>query len=154
MRNVTIIQLVATAMFLLFFTTATCANSSKDFARKGQAMWSAFVCSALASASGNPKEEERLFLYGYNEGKELIEAMKANKIKDEDISNETPVAVLTRLQGPTTDFMLGRIFEASQESALEDVFKTGEHYNSKKDRQIIAENKFLEKNCKLIGKHK
>jgi hypothetical protein len=114
--------------------------------------WSAFQCSSLASKINNKKEEERLFKFGYERGKQFIVALEAQKIKKEDLSMGTPSMVFFLLWGPTPDFMLGRIFDAAQKSALEDVYKSGESLNPKDLQESIAENKFWKSNCLLIGK--
>lgn len=118
----------------------------------GKAAWSAFECSALAEKSKNTKEQERLFKYGYAQGLKFIEAIQAEKIEREDLSKGVPLMMLLLLQGPTPDFMLGRVFEGALDSALEDVFKTGEHFNSDEMQETIAKNKFWKQNCQLIGK--
>jgi len=136
----------------LLFSPYTQAENSKELAMLGKKLWVAFECSALASKSGNPKEQDRLFLYGYETGKKFIESIKKNKIKKEDISSTAPIGVMMLLQGPSTDFMLGRIFGGALENALKDVFITNEKYNSEEIQKIIAENKFQKQNCELIGK--
>jgi hypothetical protein len=153
MRNTGIV-VASILLLLMLLITPTIADDSRDCAHKGRAMWSAFECSSLASKNGNAEEQGRLFLYGYNEGQQFIAAVKAKKIKKDDLSSEVPMIVLLLLEGPTPDFMLGRIFEAAQKSALEDVFKFGEHFNSEQEQLIAAKDKFWKLNCQLIGKQK
>jgi hypothetical protein len=117
-------------------------------------MWSSFECSCLAEKVGNTEEQARLFQFGYDQGQKFIAALKSNKITKEDLGSEVPIGVLLRLQGPTPDFMLGRIFQATAESAFEDVFKSGEHFNSEEDQRLAAENKFRKANCQLLGRKK
>ena len=90
-------------------------------------------------------------MYGYKNGKHFIESVKNNKIKKEDISSNVPVGVMLLLQGPSTDFMLGRIFEGALDNALKDVFTTDGKYNNEEIQKVIAENKFHKHNCELIG---
>lgn len=154
MRKARFIQLMlATAIGFLFSNPST-AESSKDYAIMARASWSAFECSSLASKSKNFKEQERLFLHGYDQGQKFIAAVKSEKVKREYLSTEAPLMMLLLLQGPTADFMLGRIFEAAQKSALEDVYKTGQNFNSDEMQESLAKNKFWKLNCQLIGKHK
>jgi hypothetical protein len=139
-------------MLLVAFSKPTYATSSSEYAAMGKATWSGFECSVLAEKSKNPKEQERLFKYGYAQGLKFIEAIKQNKIKREDLSSEVPLMMLLLLQGPTRDFMLGRVFEGVLDSALKDVYKTGEQFNSDEMQETIAKNKFWKQNCQLIGK--
>ncbi|MCG7868778.1 MAG: hypothetical protein JAY74_20705 [Candidatus Thiodiazotropha taylori] len=118
----------------------------------GKATWGAFVCSVLAEESIQPDEQRRLFMYGYAKGLVFIEAIQAEKVKREDLTKGIPIMMLLLLQGPTPDFILGRVFEAALDSALEDVYKTGEHFNSDEMVKTIAKNKYWKQNCQLIGK--
>jgi len=104
----------------------------------------------LAEKSKNPKEQERLFKYGYAQGLKFINAIQSEKVKREDISKSVPMMILLLLQGPTPDFMLGRVFESALDSALDDVFKTAEQFNSDEMQETIAKNKFWKQNCQLI----
>lgn len=135
-----------------FLANPAMAESSKEYAIMGKGTWSAFECSALAEKSKNPKEQERLFKYGYAQGLKFIEAIQQNKVKREDLSSESPLGMLLLLQGPTPDFMLGRVFEGALDSALKDVYTTGEQFNTEEMQETIAENKFWKQNCQLIGK--
>jgi hypothetical protein len=128
------------------------AASSSEYAAMGKAAWSAFECSALAEKSKKTKEQERLFKHGYVQGLKFIEAIQSENVKREDLSRGVPLMMLLLLQGPTPDFMLGRVFEGTLDSALEDVYKTGDHFNSDEEQETIADNKFWKQNCQLIGK--
>ncbi len=138
--------------FSLLFGKPSFAASSSEYAEMGKAAWSAFECSALASKSKNSKEQERLFKFGYAQGLKFISAIQTEKVKREDLSKGVPLILLLLLQGPTPDFMLGRVYEGALDSALEDVFKTGEQFNSDETQESIAKNKFWKQNCQLIGK--
>lgn len=127
-------------------------NTSKEYAVMGRELWSAFQCSSWASIIGEGKEQERLFLFGYAQGEKFLAAAKAGKIENPDINQEVPIGVTMLVQGPTNDFILGRIFEGAQEESLDEVFKTGEEYNSVEMQKIVAGNKFRDGNCGLIGK--
>lgn len=134
------------------FASMSVAETSKDYTIAARAAWSAFECSSLASKSGDAKEQERLFLFGYDQGKKFIAAVQAKKVKEQDVSSEAPLMMLLLLQGPSADFMLGRVFEAAQESALKDVYKTGEVFHDDEAQKENAKTKFWKLNCQLIGK--
>jgi hypothetical protein len=129
-------------------------KSSKEYAVMGREVWSAFGCASLASISGDSAEAERLFTFGHEQGKTFIGALNAQKIENEDISQQVPVGLVWLLRdgGPSEDFILGRVFENAQEDALEDVFKTNGEYNSDDMQKTIAKNNFVKQNCQLIGK--
>lgn len=134
-------------IFMLYvISTAANAITSKEYAILGKATWSSFECSSLASEMKNVKEQTRLFEAGYTNGLTFIGALKTGKINNNDLSNEVPIVVISLLQGPTPDFILGRIYENAQDAALK-----GIDGNDKKFNEILVENKFDKLNCRLIG---
>lgn len=149
-----LVRLLLSAALGPLLTTPNLAASSKDYAVMAQSTWSAFQCSSLAAKSDNSKEQERLFLFGYEQGQEFIAAVKAEKVTREDLSNDAPLLLLLLLQGPTPDFMLGRIFESAQDIALEGIYRTGGNLNSVDDQKSLAKSKFWSLNCQLIGEKK
>ena len=141
-------------VLLLLFCSVTStvqAEDSKELSMLGKKFYVAFECSILASKGGNSNEQERLFLYGYETGKYFIESLEKNKIKKEDFSSNVPMTVSLTLQGPSADFILGRIFEVALEYALKDVYKSGDKHNSQEVQEIKATTKYQNQNCKLIG---
>ena len=143
-------ELLLVGLVVLLVGPVATAQGSKAYAQMGTATFSAFECSSLAAEAGNKKEQKRLFLYGYEKGKQFILAVEAKKVKQSDLNSETPIAVLMLLEGPTPDFMLGRIYASAQDDVLKDVFKTGSHFNSPSEWKTIAANKFRKLNCELI----
>ena len=141
-------------VLLLLFCSVTStvqAEDSKELSMLGKKFYVAFECSILASKGGDSNEQERLFLYGYETGKYFIESLEKNKIKKEDFSSNVPMTVSLTLQGPSADFILGRIFEVALEYALTDVYKSGDKHNSQEVQEIKATTKYQNQNCKLIG---
>jgi hypothetical protein len=131
------------------------SQSSKEYAIMGREFLVAFRCSVWASHFGDQKEAERLFVFGYEQGKKFLGAVRAEKITDEDFRQEVPLGVSMRLAGPNDDFILGVISESNQEDALEDVFYINydrSKLNSDDLQKSIAENKYRDGNCQLIGK--
>jgi len=139
-------------MLLLTFVTNTAkAESSKDYSMMGKIAWSAFECSSLASVAEDEKEQRRLFMIGYEQGKQFLDALIAKKINQSDLSSIVPSGFVMLIEGPTPDFVLGRLFAATQENALDGVFVSEGKYNPKDLQKIIAERRFHERNCRLIG---
>lgn len=131
---------------------AVLSGSSQEYAVMGRESFSAFQCSVLASVMSDAQEEERLFTFGYEQGKKFLNALSANKISEEDVSSEVPVGITWVLGGPSIEFMLGRIYTSASDAALENVYPTDGTYISEDLRKSIAENDFNEGNCQLIGK--
>lgn len=133
------------AVVLVFLPGASFAQSSMEFARMGHATWSAFRCSTLAALTSNQNEQERLFKIGYDNGKRFFAALESKKIQPADIDSEVPLAIVTLMGGPTTDFVLGRIFEAAMDSAAKDVLNPDRSL-----QKTSAQSKFASQNCGLL----
>lgn len=129
---------------------AVIAAESADLAKMGRAAWAAFECSSLASVLERPKDQERLFRFGYEQGKEFLHAMQGGRITAKDLNSIAPSGLLMVAQGPTADFILGRVFESAQDNALKDVITT-ETVLHKDLKQAIASRKYSSGNCEIIG---
>jgi len=151
MRRFASLSSLPALLIALALTNIAMAQTSKDYAKLGRSAWNAFECSALASKAKNPQEQERLFRYGYDQGLRFIDAVRSGDIERQDVSAAVPLAMALRLQGPTADFALGRIFEAAQKSALDSIFKAGETVVSDELQLTLARNEFLNRNCTKLG---
>lgn len=135
----------------LVFAASASAQSSKEYAVMGRTTWAAFECSVLASKMRDQPEQERLFNTGYRAGLAFIAAAQAKKVERADLSSEVPLGLLLLLQGPTPDFMLGRVFEAAQDEALKGIQKSADQVNPDDVQRTLAQSKFGKQNCRLIG---
>lgn len=130
-------------------------QSSREYAVMGRELWSAFSCSTWASHFKDEKEAERLFLFGYEQGNKFLGAARAGKITDEDFQQEVPIGVSWSLADRNNDFVLGVLYTNAQEDALEEVFYTNydkTKLNPDDLQKSIAENKYRDGNCQLIGR--
>lgn len=131
--------------------SAMAEETSKSYAQMAKAAWSAFECAPLADKYGKPEESDRLFQYGYSQGKKFISALQDGKIIKSDLEAEAPFILLLLLQGPTPDFMLGRIYENAQNSALKDLVTINGRMVSSEDQKLLAASRYNSQNCQLIG---
>lgn len=138
---------ILTAILCLLGSSIATAQSSRDFAVMGRTMWSAFECSSLASTLKNPNEQERLFKLGYKNGQAFIAALGAQKIDRQHISEEVSIGVIFLLEGPTPDFILGRIYEVAQDNVLKGIDLQG----SSDMQKTQAQGKYTKRNCRLLG---
>lgn len=129
-------------------------QTSQEYAVMGRSAWAAFECTALASHLRETKEQERLFLFGYKQGQVFLGALQSGKIANKDVNGQVPISLVLLLQGPTPDFILGRVFEAAQDNALKKVLKTDDKMNPAEIQKIMAKNEFSNKNCQFIGNAK
>jgi hypothetical protein len=141
------------ALFVLF---GGIANADPNAARKA---WSAFSCAVFAELSGKPSEQERLFKLGYTSARRFVADMAASP-QDESIREGAPVGILLLLEGPSEEFIVGRIFESVTEHAYDQVVKRDSAGKSihepakwlvdeelKKSR---ANHLYRERNCELV----
>lgn len=127
-------------------------------ANTARLMWSAFSCAAFAEMSGDKKEHERLFKLGYRAGKAFVDSVRTKTISDTELK-EAPVGVLWHMGGPTTDFIVGRIFEAATGDAYDQVVKEDSSgllitdprkWADDELKVIRAKNMYQRSNCALV----
>lgn len=130
---------------------ASAESDSRQAASAGSATWAAFECHALANTIGDSAASERLFLHGMAQGQQFLKDMQAGRINSSDIHSEVPIGVLDSLSGPSSDFILGRIFESATQVAFHDFKAVGlDKYMD--ERRAFAQAKFTQSNCRLIGR--
>lgn len=145
---------VAVAAQALLVVEAGAADKAND----ARIMWSAFSCAVYAEISGNNKEHERLFEVGYKAGKAFVDGVRNKTIAEAEVK-EAPVGVLWHMGGPTTDFVVGRVFEAASEDAYDEVVKEDSSgapildplkWADDELKVVRAKNKFQSANCTLV----
>ena len=134
------------------------AASAENKPNLARVMWSAFSCAAYAEMSGDKHEQERLFNVGYSAGKAFVDGVK-NKTITEAETKEAPIGVLMLMGGPSTDFIIGRIFEGATADAYDKVVKEDSaglpifdpsKWADDNLKIIRAKNKYQSSNCVLI----
>ncbi|MFY1988764.1 hypothetical protein ACOTCR_05820 [Achromobacter xylosoxidans] len=105
----------------------------------------------MANTIGDSAASERLFLHGMAQGQQFLKDMQAGRINSSDIHSEVPIGVLDSLSGPSSDFILGRIFESATQVAFHD-FKAVSLDKYMDERRAFAQAKFTQSNCRLIGR--
>jgi hypothetical protein len=134
------------------------AQTPTEKARTGRIVWSAFQCATYAEMAGNPKEQSRLFDLGVRAGRSFLEAFKGPGMPEE-VQREVPIGVLMLLQGPSPDFIVGRIFENAMRDAYDDIvtrdnngipLDASKHLQDPQLRKSKAQNKYLRANCALL----
>ena len=134
------------------------AQTDAEKARLGRTVWSAFDCAYYAWQSGDKQENDRLVDLGLKAGRGFLEAVKNKEIPEDVINREVPFVVLTLLQGPSLDFILGRVYEAATTNAADEVMKRegGKQLEFSQwisDKAVIkqkAANLFRDRNCALL----
>jgi len=152
MHTTGVTKFILAAACGLLITKPGLAETPSPYGVMAQSTWSAFQCAVLAEKANNSNEQERLFKFGYAQGLKFIAALDSGEAKTNDLSGEAPHSMLVLLQGPSPDFMLGRIFEVALRSALEDVYTIVDYYRPDERQESIAAAEFWKRNCALLGK--
>lgn len=99
------------------------AVATEEDAKAALVMWTAFECATYADMSGDPARQGALFERGMAAGKQFFVAVEAGTITEEEHREHVPYILPMIAQGPSVDFVLGRIFESTMNSAYDDVVK-------------------------------
>lgn len=116
----------------------------------GRLMWSAFVCATYAMISEDYAERERLFELGYEAGTRFMEAWPS--LSEEQRRNH-PTVMLLHLAGPTNDFIIGRVYQAAENHAHDEVVRSDERGIPVLDPEanaLRAESLFGREDCSLL----
>ncbi|CDN46820.1 hypothetical protein [Neorhizobium galegae] len=149
-----------TAIAILALTLAsTAATATEENAKLGRYALTAYQCFAYASNADRKTETERFFNLGLDASRKFIEALRAEKITREELSKFVPMTILWSVQGPTTDFSAGRMFEAVTTYAYAEMAEhdasgmplpTAKWIVDKELLKSIGEEKYRKSNCELI----
>ena len=139
------------AIFIfLFFTTNAYAEVSQSNAMENS--WRAFNCTYYASLQSNNQEKERLFKYGYEEGKKGLKQIDEGSLSRQDVILSVS-QIMNILDGPTHDFILGRIYQHAIAYAKEKFYLNKRNVQS--DPQLLglrAESYYDSMFCSALGK--
>ena len=151
-------RFVAVVAVVLSAVSPAFAQGAVEKARLSRTMWSAFQCATFAEMSGNPTEQARLFDVGVKSGREFLEAVKNRQIPPDIANQEVPIGVSMLLRGPSTDFVVGRIFEAAMSDAFDDIIKkenglmldSSKWANDEGLKKSKAQSQYQRSNCVLV----
>jgi hypothetical protein len=141
-------------IFMASVSVASAQHAKPDPAAKarlGRTLWSAFTCGMFAGMSDNEKEQRRLFELGLKAGREFIKALENGDIPAEVSKKEVPVGVLWNLEGPSADFIIGRIYQDATKYALDKLKdEKGNYLLDDSIKKMRAQNEYLAGNCSLV----
>lgn len=135
------------------------ADEGEAKARLAKIMVSAFECSTLSIIKGDEQQSQRLFDVGFRAGREFFEAFKKNQISKEVVQNHVPLVVVLKMEGPSADFIIGRIYEDVKSETYDTVIKRDANgllmpiekwRNDEPVQRGVAGSKYRSSNCDLI----
>lgn len=128
----------------------TYGQSSKDLAAKGTLLWRGYECSELCRFLGDTVKGDTFFNIGFNEGKLFLKAIKDNKITKEDLHQVVPKSIDYILEGPSIDFVLGRIHMIVSETTIKEITKPNDKLVSTNEAKINAHKELEFCDCKSL----
>lgn len=134
------------------FTNTISADNLKELEQNSLSLWSGFKCSMLYSKNKQPEDSKRAFKFAYNSGIVLIDKFKNNEINQEEFTKIMPKELRKNLSGPTSSFILGRIWEATSKHTFKDIHKKDGEFLSEDEQLILTKQKIEEYNCQSLGK--
>ena len=135
------------------------ARADIEDARAARLMWSAYQCSVFAGMAGDKEQQERLFKVGYEAGKRFVAAAEAGTVTKEEAQSMVPIGVGFLMAGPTSEFILGRIYKSAADDAYEAVAgrdasnmprPLGEWITDPELQRPFAQGRFDRGNCELL----
>jgi hypothetical protein len=160
-------RLIGVALAVLFTgcsdTSSAQQNpkSPEQIGESGARAWASFECAAIASFADDVKATQRHFEAGHQRGLEFLKLAKAAPDDQrKKITDKVPVIMLWRLEGPSPDFMLGRVWEATTEYVDDELEGRDTWSHQRKEgsdapvdkevKKMRAENRYRERNCNLL----
>lgn len=144
-----LLRLALTA--LVINATPVKAETSLEYAKLGQKIFPAFLCSIAAGHAQKTEAQQRLFMVGYESGMVFLDALQQGKVKREDISKTVAVAVTLSLKGPSIDFMLGRVWETAASHYYDELKENCDSCASDEAlRRIKGADNYRKQNCEFM----
>lgn len=134
------------------------AEGSANYARLSLTVHESFRCGMYAVFAGKEDLVPDHYEKGISAGRTFLAAAREGDIPNEVWQNHIPMYIgwIVRDGGPSTDFMLGRVFEQATSMASDDVIKNdaygmelpADQWRFDKDLQnLVATNRYQSANC-------
>lgn len=94
-------------------------------ATESLAMMAHWRCQVWSGIIGDEEAALTHFNQGYASGSQFVAAARAGQIDQTDFDSTVPVYISMSLQGPSDDFVLGRLYEMTTEEAYAKIVTRG-----------------------------
>lgn len=130
---------------------------AEDASHHGGMLYAAFRCWGYATIAGERETADRLFEVGLRSGHGFLEAARAGRV-DKDKPG-LPISVQLLMEGPSDDFILGRLFQHLYREASDrawgrvdelDMPLPPDRWFDQKGSAVRARNLLAQENCHLI----
>lgn len=122
-------------------------------------MMAHWQCATWAGMVDDESASEAHFFAGLESGRRFVEAARSGLIDQADWSATVPVGIALSMQGPSTDFVLGRLSEMITRAAFDEVVKRDadghalppeDYVHDEAVRAIVAGNLIRRSNCAVL----
>ena len=144
-------------IFGLAVILAAAPAAASEKAHLSRVVHSAFQCVGYAFSAGNEAEGQRLFTVGVTKGREFLSALRSKEITPEDFQKSVPAGISMLIQGPSDDFILGRIYQSVSIDALTEVREQDDQGQPLKvpliddaKRKVVAQGRYERANCDKV----
>lgn len=91
---------------------------SLRLARSGRRAWDAFQCAGFAATMHDKEAFDGVFARGFSTAHVFLDALQKERIKRAHFEKEIPSPMRASLEGPSADFVVGRVYQTALESAV------------------------------------
>jgi len=91
---------------------------SLRLAKGGRRAWDAFQCAGFAAAMHDKDAFDGVFARGFSTAHLFLDALQKERIKRAHFDKEIPSPMRASLEGPSADFIVGRVYQTALESAV------------------------------------
>jgi len=91
---------------------------SLRLAQGGRRAWDAFQCAGFAAAMHDKEAFDGVFARGFSTAHLFLTALRKDRIKRAHFESEIPSPMRASLEGPSPDFVVGRLYQTALESAV------------------------------------
>lgn len=132
------------------------ATQNPATAEDSFAMMAHWRCQVWSAMAGNNETAETHHERGLAAGRRFIEAARAGLIPPADFDSTVPVYVSLSMQGPSDDFVLGRLYEITTTDAYDQIatrdkegrpLSPADYVTDKSLQSVMASERFLSSNC-------
>ncbi len=147
------------AVLIFLAASIPSAATAQSAARESERMMAHWRCSVWASMTNDPAGSQDHFERGLESARTFVEAARAGQISESDWNETVPVGVALTMSGPTTDFIVGRMFGLISDDAYDRVAKRDangqllapeEYILDQALQSVLARNLLEESNCSVL----
>ena len=141
---------ILTGTLAVLLPASSVAQSTEDLVASGKMAYRSFECAHLAASQQDEVQKSRLFRLGLDEARKVANGFADGRVTQNQLS-EGEVLVTFYLDGPSADFIAGRIYEGAGDNVWLLIKSAAGDRPSIEDARQVTSRLYRDKNCELIG---